>query len=282
MKWVSGWCLALWTECWIWGCRCSERLLLGDAFISTAGAADLELANLVAREMVYKCGFSRRLGPVALMDSQTGFLRGHGSETMADIGTELAAIALTDIKDVRYSGHLTNIHLFCKLPRHGAAVLCVQPQKRALLLFPCFKTNRFSAPILYSCQNQPCVPCSYKVQTVLFLQLVEGAEAKAMFGLAVNYKPLQALVETLERDEVLTGGQVADILEANGAARFPDPFVEGFGFDENSKLVYPGMPKEVRPACRGWPICYTSLQTNMRDAGSFGCLGQWQPLLHLL
>ena len=85
-------------------CRCSERLLLGDAFISTAGASDLELANLIAREMVYKCGFSRRLGPVALMDSQTGFLRGHGSETMADIGTELAAIALTDIKDVRRSG----------------------------------------------------------------------------------------------------------------------------------------------------------------------------------
>ena len=84
---------------------------------------------------------------------------------------------------------------------------------------------------------------------MLLLQLVEGAEAKAMFGLAVNYKPLRALVETLERDEVLTGDQVADILEANGAARFPDPFVEGFGFDENQKLVYPGMPKEVRPAC---------------------------------
>ena len=125
---------ALRTECCDWGCRCSERLLLGDAFISTAGAGDLELANLVAREMVYKCGFSRRLGPVALMDSQTGFLRGHGSETMADIGTELAAIALTDIKDVRCSGRLTNTHLSCKLPRHGAAVLCVQLQRRSLAL----------------------------------------------------------------------------------------------------------------------------------------------------
>ena len=103
-----------------------------------------------------------------------------------------------------------------------------------------------------------------------------------MFGLAVNYKPLQALVETLERDEVLTGDQVADILEANGAARFPDPFVEGFGFDENSKLVYPGMPKEVRPLLTVWLIRHTSPQTNMRDARSLGWLGKWQPLLHLL
>lgn len=34
--------------------RCAERLVLGDAYISTAGAADLDMANNIAREMVYR------------------------------------------------------------------------------------------------------------------------------------------------------------------------------------------------------------------------------------
>lgn len=34
--------------------RCAERLVLGDAYISTMGAADLEMANNIAREMVYR------------------------------------------------------------------------------------------------------------------------------------------------------------------------------------------------------------------------------------
>ena len=37
--------------------RCAERLLLGEANTSTAGANDLAAANLIAREMVFRCGF---------------------------------------------------------------------------------------------------------------------------------------------------------------------------------------------------------------------------------
>lgn len=37
--------------------RCAERLVLGEANVSTAGAADLEGANHIAREMVFRCGF---------------------------------------------------------------------------------------------------------------------------------------------------------------------------------------------------------------------------------
>ena len=39
-------------------------------------------------------------------------------------------------------------------------------------------------------------------------QLVEGAEAKAYYGLAVNYRALEALVERLLVKETLSGNEV--------------------------------------------------------------------------
>ena len=81
--------------------RCAEKLILGDASISTASAGDVEQANNIAREMVYRCGFSRRLGPVALMDTEEVFIGRGRTRTVANIGTELATIAMADIEEVR-------------------------------------------------------------------------------------------------------------------------------------------------------------------------------------
>ncbi len=77
------------------------------------------------------------------------------------------------------------------------------------------------------------------------MQLIEGAEVKALYGLTLNYKPLEALVERLLRDTTLSGEQVADLLNDAGVIPFPDPFVEGFKWDDKGRLVYPGMPDEV-------------------------------------
>lgn len=77
------------------------------------------------------------------------------------------------------------------------------------------------------------------------MQLVEGAEAKAYYGLAVNYKPLQALVERLLVKETMSGKEVEETLEAAGVVKFPDPYVEGFAWGKDGGLVYPGMPSEV-------------------------------------
>lgn len=80
--------------------RCAERLVLGEANITTAGGGDLDNVNNIAREMVYRCGFSKRLGPVALMDTEEVFIGKGRTRAIANIGTELAAIALTDIEEV--------------------------------------------------------------------------------------------------------------------------------------------------------------------------------------
>ena len=74
---------------------------------------------------------------------------------------------------------------------------------------------------------------------------MEGAEAKAYYGLAVNWGPLQALVERLLVKETLPGKEVIETLEAAGVVHFPDPFVEGFGWARGGGLLYPGMPAEV-------------------------------------
>jgi cell division protease FtsH len=80
--------------------RCAEMLVLGEAGVSTAGAADLMVANAAAREMVYRCGFGRRVGPVALMDDQEVFLNRSQSRRIADISTEMAMVAYADVKEL--------------------------------------------------------------------------------------------------------------------------------------------------------------------------------------
>ena len=81
-----------------------------------------------------------------------------------------------------------------------------------------------------------------------WMQLVEGAEAKAYYGLALNYGPLRALVDRLLIKETMSGKEVTETLEGAGLIRFPDPYVAGFGWSPGGGLVYPGMSDEVGAA----------------------------------
>lgn len=47
-------------------------------------------------------------------------------------------------------------------------------------------------------------------------QLVEAAEAKAYYGLAVNYRALTALAKELMEQESMTGAEVRAVLEREG------------------------------------------------------------------
>mmetsp|Transcript_28408 Transcript_28408/g.50750 ORF Transcript_28408/g.50750 Transcript_28408/m.50750 type:complete len:912 (-) Transcript_28408:144-2879(-) len=80
--------------------RVAERTLLGEDYISTAGANDLEVANDVAREMIFRCGFSRRLGPVSLMDDEEVYLNRHETRMVANLSVEMGAIAQQEIRDL--------------------------------------------------------------------------------------------------------------------------------------------------------------------------------------
>lgn len=80
--------------------RCAEQLVLGEANLSTNSGADLVFANGIAREMVYRCGFGRRLGPVALQDDDANFLKHGSTRPVANISTELALVAFEDVSDI--------------------------------------------------------------------------------------------------------------------------------------------------------------------------------------
>ena len=73
---------------------------MGEGNVTTAGAADLQHVNSIAREMIYRCGFSRRLGPVSLMDNEEVYINKEQSSAVANIGSELAAIATTEVEEV--------------------------------------------------------------------------------------------------------------------------------------------------------------------------------------
>ncbi|GLI67098.1 hypothetical protein VaNZ11_011303 [Volvox africanus] len=79
------------------------------------------------------------------------------------------------------------------------------------------------------------------------VELLEAAEAKAMYGLAMNWKPFQALTQALLDRGTLTGKEVAHILETNGVIHFPDPYTGGFGWDPDGSLRYPFKPETPVP-----------------------------------
>lgn len=65
-----------------------------------AGSGDIREANSIAQEMVFRCGFSKRLGPVSLWEESESYL-GQGSHSIANIGPSLSRIALADVEEVR-------------------------------------------------------------------------------------------------------------------------------------------------------------------------------------
>ena len=89
---------------------------------------------------------------------------------------------------------------------------------------------------------------------------MEGAQAKALYGLTINYTALSALVELLLERDTLSGEEVRSVLAANNALAFPDPYVQGFGWDENGTLTFPGM-EEVWP---GGPVACDRLHQTWR------------------
>ena len=80
------------------------------------------------------------------------------------------------------------------------------------------------------------------------MQLLQAAEAKAYYGLAVNYKALEALVRVLTEETSITGVRLRTLMEESNIQYYPDAFTEGFTFDDDGILQYPGAPgTEVRP-----------------------------------
>lgn len=59
--------------------------------------------------------------------------------------------------------------------------------------------------------------------------LLEAAEAKAYYGLAMNYGALEEIVDSLMQRDFISGEELDKIFKANQSTSFPDPFLMGYG-----------------------------------------------------
>ena len=73
---------------------------MGAANITSAGGNDLRSANELAREMIFKCGWSKRLGPMSIMDDEVDYLSRGTPQLMANIGPQTAATAIVEIEEL--------------------------------------------------------------------------------------------------------------------------------------------------------------------------------------
>ena len=76
---------------------------MGPGSVSSQGDADVREANHIAREMIFTCGFSRGLGPVALMEParlSTPYSDDESAASTAQVGSAVARIALGEVDEV--------------------------------------------------------------------------------------------------------------------------------------------------------------------------------------
>ena len=77
--------------------RVAETAVFGAANISSAGAADIMHANHIAREMIFKCGWSDTIGPVSIMDDNRT-LRSAAETLVGDMSPQMAVTGMHEIQ----------------------------------------------------------------------------------------------------------------------------------------------------------------------------------------
>lgn len=80
--------------------RVAEQAVMGAANMTTAGANDLRSANALAREMIFRCGWSKRLGPINITDESIDYLAASTTRKMANMSPAMASAALTEIEAI--------------------------------------------------------------------------------------------------------------------------------------------------------------------------------------
>ena len=77
---------------------------MGQGSVSSQGDGDVREATHIAREMIFTCGFSRGLGPVALMEPArlaTPYSDDETAASTSQVGSAVARIALGEVDEVR-------------------------------------------------------------------------------------------------------------------------------------------------------------------------------------
>merc|ERR1740138_1186815 len=127
--------------------KAAENLLFGSCGISSLGEDDMISAYFIARDMVFKHGFGRRVGPIDLIQDEVDYLRTKEVfDQIVGIDSLTAAVGASDIADI-----------------------------------------------------------------------LAAAEAKAYYGLAINYQSLEALSSKLDQNHSVSSKEIKQLMEKNGS-----------------------------------------------------------------
>jgi cell division protease FtsH len=163
--------------------RAAENLIFGTRGISSVGEDDITSAYFLARDMVFKYGFGRRIGPIDLIEDEVDYLRTEEVfDQIVGIDPLTAALGAHDIAD-----------------------------------------------------------------------LLAAAEAKAYYGISVNYQSIEALSSVLDQKHSIGSKEIKHLMEINNISYLPSPYLAGFAFDsELTKLNFKTAPMSdnVREAIR--------------------------------
>jgi len=80
--------------------RAAEKLVLGPKIISILAENDLTSAYFLARDMVFKYGFGRRIGSINLIQFKVDYLRNNNINPLAGIDPFTASLGAADIVDI--------------------------------------------------------------------------------------------------------------------------------------------------------------------------------------
>jgi len=141
--------------------RAAENLIFGAYGISGMGESDMTFAYFLARDMVFKHGFGRRVGPINLIKDEVDYLNtDENYDQIVGVDQLTTTLGAYDIAD-----------------------------------------------------------------------LLAAAEAKAYYGLSINYQSIEALSSVLDQKRSIGSREIKKLMESNNVSYMPSPFLAGFTFD---------------------------------------------------
>ena len=98
--------------------------------------------------------------------------------------------------------------------------------------------------------------------------MLDAAEAKAYYGLATNFKALEALIELLIEKETIGLSDLTKVATQHNLLEFKSPYVSGYGWDANGCLLFPG---------DGHPSALTATNGRYSNIKKSGLDSWWDP-----
>ena len=222
--------------------RVAEVAVLGAGNVSTAGSADLALANQLCRQMIFECGWSPTVGPFSVQVANSDELSGAFETQMGDMSPEMAAEGLMEMqKMLRVAEAKAYFGLVCNWELLNAMVDRVLDKDDYVL-------RRYGSLSLNTCLLvwlQAHLASWLQLQHGLSNHMLAcaGALWQTHFPQHTRARLKSEIIGACHQTDKLTSHACRRDIEELFMEHRPKMFLDGsnagFGFDDDFKLVWP-------------------------------------------